>query len=255
MKKIEFLLSAQFPFNIPSPIPASDLIPEWWKQGEAFISKTDLSLNVLDKEDRAAGMKSCIPFLDGITSGYLLLTWADIEITENHNEVVKWQYVEKNENGMWKETESNINWDMVGERTGAIGHSMPRPAGYAINHLTWNSKWGIKVPKGWSVLITHPLSRFELPFITSSAIMDSDRFSSHGSIPFFIKKGWTGVIPKGTPYAHIIPIKRSSWISFNRVQPEKYQFIAKSARMVQYGFYRSKLWIPKKYKAVKNDIQ
>ena len=68
-------------------------------------------------------------------------------------------------------------------------------------------------------------------------------------------RSWTGVIPKGTPYAHVIPIKRSSWISFNRVQPEKDQFIAKSARMVQYGFYRSKLWIPKKYKAVKNDIQ
>ena len=250
MKKIEFLLASTFPFEIPEPIPASELLPDWWKNGESFISKQDGSLNVDGKDDRAAGMKSCIPFLDGLTSGYLLLTWADIEILENHNERIKYRYVEKDENGIWKE--SDINWDLVGERTGAIGHTMPRPAGYAINHMTWQSKWGIKVPRGWSVLYTHPLSRFELPFFTASAIMDSDRFASHGSAPFFIKKDWTGIIPKGTPFAQIIPIKRSSWVSKSVRQGREDQYIAASARMVPYGFYRSKLWVPKKYKADKD---
>jgi hypothetical protein len=57
------------------------------------------------------------------------------------------------------------------------------------------------------------LNRFDLPFTTTSGIMDSDSYSTSGNLPFFIKKGFTGVIPAGTPIAQLIPIKRTSWTS------------------------------------------
>ena len=44
-----------------------------------------------------------------------------------------------------------------------------------------------------------------------SGIIDSDKYSSPGNLPFFIKEGFTGMIPAGTPYLQIVPIKRSSW--------------------------------------------
>ena len=47
-----------------------------------------------------------------------------------------------------------------------------------------------------------------------AGLIDSDKFFGPGNIPFFVKEGFTGTIEKGTPYAQIIPIKRSSWSSF-----------------------------------------
>ena len=33
-----------------------------------------------------------------------------------------------------------------------------------------------------------------------------------GNVPFFIKSGFEGVIPAGTPIAQLIPIKREKWV-------------------------------------------
>jgi antitoxin (DNA-binding transcriptional repressor) of toxin-antitoxin stability system len=33
----------------------------------------------------------------------------------------------------------------------------------------------------------------------------------HGSIPFYIKNGFEGVIKSGTPVAQIIPFKQENW--------------------------------------------
>jgi hypothetical protein len=51
-----------------------------------------------------------------------------------------------------------------------------------------------------------------LPFTISAAIVDSDQFNAPGNIPFFLKEGFEGIIPEGTPFAQIIPIKRASWM-------------------------------------------
>jgi hypothetical protein len=44
--------------------------------------------------------------------------------------------------------------------------------------------------------------------------MDSDKFHGNGNIPFFIKKNFEGIIPAGTPFAQIYPIKREKWKSW-----------------------------------------
>jgi hypothetical protein len=41
--------------------------------------------------------------------------------------------------------------------------------------------------------------------------MDADKYSTSGNLPFFMKEGFTGMIPAGTPIAQLIPIKRASW--------------------------------------------
>ena len=101
----------------------------------------------------------------------------------------------------------------IGERIGLTGHTMPRPAGHLNNHLIWLPQWGWKTPRGYSTLVTHPFNRFDLPFTTTTAIIDSDKYWGAGNIPFFLKDGFEGIIPKGTPYVQIIPIKRKKWLS------------------------------------------
>ncbi len=249
MKKIRFYLRPDLPFYVDPPMPGSSLIPDWFRKGESFLSRETNKVASKDDPFKTAGMKGCMPFFDSLTSGYLLLTWADVEITKNDDDggLLEFKYLEPDIYG--KPTETNNDYRMIIERTGDLGHTIPRPVGHSYNHMAWSSQWGMSLPKGWSLLITHPMNRFDLPFTTMSAIMESDRFSPNGNIPFFIQKGWTGVIPKGTPFAQIVPIKRSSWISTFSKMTTKDKFLAISAREVDYGFYRSKIWVPKKYKA------
>jgi hypothetical protein len=176
------------------PIPAKKNIAEWYKEGETSY--------IFDGKSHP-GLKTCKPFLDVMISGYYLLTPFDIQVirTDSGNVEFLWDGPDE-----WA--------DFVGERTGDIGSTIPRPSGHSHNHLVWSSKWGWKTPRGWSSIITHPINRADLPFTTTSGLIDSDKFFGPGNIPFFIKSDFFGIIEKGTPFAQIIPIKRDSWASF-----------------------------------------
>jgi hypothetical protein len=194
MKIIRFFSKKEY-FNLGQPTPMKKLLPSWYKQSETTITNPE-------NGEEISGLKRCIPFLDAMLSGYALVTPVDI-------------FVSKNEDGTL-----NIRWnspeifqDFIAERVKELGEKMPRPAGHYPNHLAFRGFWGIKTPRGWSALVVHPLNRHDLPFTITAGIMDSDKYSTSGNIPFFIKEDFVGVIPAGTPFAQIIPIKRSDWSS------------------------------------------
>ena len=190
MKMIKFIPNFSIDKSFKQPVPIKNLIPEWYTKAERFYYSKH--------GEEFPGLKTCVPFLDGMISGYALVTQEDI-------------YVSKDEDGNLKvEWASGSNF--IGERKGMPGHTIPRPAGHEQNHLVWSGNWGWKTPKGYSTLITHPLNRFDLPFTTLSAIVDTDEYNAWGNIPWFIKTGFEGVIPAGTPYAQLIPIKRDKWV-------------------------------------------
>jgi hypothetical protein len=131
---------------------------------------------------------------------------------------------------------------------GDIGHTIPRPEGHCKNHMIFSGQWGARLPKGWSLLLTHPLNRFDLPFATTSGIIDSDEWWAGGNIPFFFKENFEGIIPKGTPFAQLIPIKRSSWTSYTSVlSVSRNTYLADKARSVPIGWYKKNIWTKKKY--------
>lgn len=175
------------------PVPAKKTVPQWFKDAEVTFtvpgSKTPMS-----------GLKKCIPYLDVLTSGYMLVTPADIYISQN-----------KSGDGIDVKWDESPSGSFIDERPKELGATMPRPEGFAPNHMVWVGRWGWKVPRGYSVLVTHPFNRLDLPFHTQSAIIDSDSFFAPGNIPFFINKSFSGKIPKGTPFAQLLPIKRDSW--------------------------------------------
>lgn len=177
------------------PIPCKKNIPQWYKDGETTY--------FLDGKENP-GLKTCKPFLDSMISGYYLLIPFDIDISYDDDNNIKFE---------WDGPEQWAGF--VNERKGDIGKTIPKPEGFKHNHLIWSSMWGWKTPRGWSSLLTHPVNRLELPFYTVSGIIDSDKFFAGGNIPFFIKDGFVGTIEKGTPFAQVIPIKRSRWSSFS----------------------------------------
>lgn len=192
MKTIRFFSRKEFE-NLGQPIPAKKVLPEWYRKSE---------LDLVDKDtgEKSSGLKRCVPFMDAMISGYVLVTPMDI-------------YVSKNEDGTlhlgWNS--DDVFKDFISERPKELGELMPRPAGHMPNHLAFKGFWGFKTPRGWSVLVVHPLNRHDLPFTITSGIMDADKYSTSGNIPFFIKEDFVGVIPAGTPFAQLIPIKRAKW--------------------------------------------
>jgi len=172
--------------------PEKTSLPQWWKDGESSHGDPVMP-----------GLKTCVPFMEIMMTGYVLKIPFDI-------------YVSKNEDGS-----TNIRWNspegwggFVGERPKELGATIPRPEGHEPMGFTWASMWSWKTPRGYSTLVTHPFNRNDLPFTTLAGLMDSDKFHGNGNIPFFIKKNFEGIIPAGTPFAQIYPIKREKWKSW-----------------------------------------
>jgi hypothetical protein len=228
MKIIKFTCSDRtYPLNVP--VPAKKMIPQWYKDGETFyVAK--------GSQESSAGLKTCIPFLDILTAGYLLVTPFDI-------------FVGKKEDGSLSiEWNSPDSWqDFINQRPYESGKTIPRPAGHIDAHFVWTNRWGWKTPRGYSTIVTHPYNRFDLPFTTMSGFMDSDKVFINGNVPFFLREGFYGLIPEGTPYAQVIPIKRKHWKYIN--SPENYDLVVKQSIKInsEKAYYKKRSWIRKEY--------
>jgi hypothetical protein len=237
-RTIRFIPTSWFPSTVPvkpslpSPKPASKYVPEWYAKSERWVGNNNMP--VITNGSNNPGLKLCVPFLDGLTAGYILELHTDIEVK------------------VISPTESELHWMSVPEplsqRDARLGEKIPRPAGHLETHFAWVGQWGISVPKGYSVLLTHPFNRFDLPFTTLSGVMDSDASHPSGNIPFFLKANWSGVIEAGTPIAQVIPFKREAWnhevVTDEKAIKETVQQSFDSRRVLQ-GYYKKNHWTRK----------
>jgi hypothetical protein len=150
-------------------------------------------------------IKRCPPFVDAMTSGFLIPLVCDLRV----------------ENG-------SITWDFDIPPGGAI--DFPRsPVGFhdvsqVIDTplfepdrfiIKFHNLWSIEAPQGYSLLFTHPLNRFDLPFTTLSGIVDCDTYRD-GWVHFpahWHDMNFSGLLPMGTPIAQCLPVKRESWVA------------------------------------------
>jgi hypothetical protein len=195
MKSIEFYpASKDAEIIIPPPKPASNYIPQWYKDEKIFQGGAP---KFSDGEILNKTIKSCAPFFDAYNTGYIQETWCDIHFSFSEN-YFNFSYA-FGPSPLSSRDEVNIK----------IQNSF-RPL-----ELIWKVYWVPKLEKGYSAMITHPLNRYELPFLTATGIIDSDNFyhTFPGNYPFYLYKNFEGIIPAGTPMYQIIPVKRDSWKS------------------------------------------
>jgi hypothetical protein len=174
---------------IPRPQSSKKYIPNGLKICQLRFQK----LMDLDQDDYTA--KKCIPFLDSLTSGYTQELACDV-------------YIECNT----EEDDPEINYRWSGEfrplstrrEDTNSSNSMPHFPGYYKTEFHWNTFWEPKTPPGYSTFYFHPANRFDLPFITHNGIIDTDKWPITGPLPFVIKKGFSGLIPAGTPIYQMI---------------------------------------------------
>jgi hypothetical protein len=223
---------------IPPPIKSK--APDWYKGIPMYQKKSDELLEELVIKNRSANysIKSCMPFLDSLTSGYTLNLWCDVQVKiEDGVTYIKWL----NQNQELSPIESSPD------------PKVPSMPGFTPYIFSWISHWGIKTPRGYSCLFTHPLNRSDLPFHTTSGIIDTDKWGIWGTQPFALIEGWEGVIPAGTEVAQFFPFKREEWKSKVDKETKKgslsewanFEYQRHSSKFR--GFYRSKYWQKKNY--------
>lgn len=207
------------------------VMPMWYKKIEKFKNgKVDVgNLTV----------KSCYPFMDTFLAGYYIPAPVDFVVVNTEKGIeIKCKKISEKYNDM----------SFIGKRDGSSTPGMQAPIGFHSQEFTWVTKLIIQSPKDYSLLITHPLNRHDLPFYTLSGIVDAEYGMQGGNVPFFIKKGFEGIIPAGTPIAQVIPIKRDSW-KLER-DPSLLELDEKNGKFSQkyiYGWYKRFHWHKKEY--------
>lgn len=205
--------------HIQGPIPAKSAISQWYKDIQPSKQKN---------------VKNCIPFLDTMTSGYIQLTWEDIHVRRIEDSVDVY-------------TKNKTNVPLINIRTKS---DISISENFYNIEFVWLRNWSVELPDGYSALVTHPLNRYDLPFVTLSGIVDFDTYNHTkvGNIPFYLSKNFEGVIPKGTPMFQIIPIKRDSWISKKEIYNEEVWNQKENKRsLVQDSAYKKMFWQKKSF--------
>jgi hypothetical protein len=211
-----------------------DVIPEWFKKIEKF------SGGKLSVFPSSITVKSCAPFLDAFLTGYYIPAPVDFLVEQTEfGPQISWQFFDNDYN----ET------DFINERNPGMIPTLPIPEGFSPNHFSWSTKQILKVENGYSLLITHPLNRDDLPFRTMSGVVDANYAMSGGKLPFLLKKGYEGIIKAGTPIAQIIPIKSEPWRLERNTNLLKEAKLARSESLKNIiGWYKDKHWNRKEYK-------
>jgi len=202
---------------LEKPKPAKNFLPIWWKKND-FFEKNDNGESTVPP---LPTFKGCMPFLDSLTTGYMAYTTQELYVSNNKNLEINW---------------SNLPEPLILRKKETDG--IPVPAGCSEFHFAWNFNFGFFLPKGYSALFTHPLNRHDLPFISSSGIIDEGCWWS-GRFSFWLKKDFSGIIPINTPIVQIIPFKRENWIS--ELRPDLKKDAEKKLNEKNnyfYGFYK-----------------
>jgi hypothetical protein len=198
-RKIEFVAKTRtVAAYIDPPVTASLAVPKWYKNSKRFDGERVLFDGVAASTNGT--IKGCIPVLDSMTAGYIQKSWADVLVRyENEKLIVRTAGAEP----------------VVIQRDDRDKALLPTPTGYGSTFFAFRRPWLPKTPYGYSVLYCHPSYHTDLPFLVLPGIVDSDQFQGAGeaSPGFFLKEGFEGLIPKGTPIYQIIPFKREAWVS------------------------------------------
>jgi hypothetical protein len=206
MPEISFVCGATEHGIIAEPQPANHVIQEWYKK----LPTVDQAEKTVSNS--AKTVKTCMPFLDAMTLGYILPVPIDITFDVG---------------GGGRTLSSNYRYP----RDGIVsvhhdyqikGH--PKEGQTVVKILTL---WAIHTPPGWSCLIVPPLNRPGLPLEPVAGVIDTDTLRTYIVIPCFINLA-DGLhdIPRGTPLAQVIPFERRETELVVRAGSEEENMIA-----------------------------
>ncbi len=180
---------------LPRPMPAMLGLPEWFK---ALPQKAFSEIG----QEEVLTIKKCPPIIDAMAYGFLMPLVCDLKV---ENGEFTWQ--RDLPTGIANYSRSPIDFHDSSQVAGTPFFDEDRFI------IKFNNFWTIELPPGYSLLVTHPINRDDLPFTTLTGLVDADlyceafvHFPARWRDPEF-----NGTLAKGTPVAQCLPIKREIW--------------------------------------------
>lgn len=230
---IEFVCAPELIGRIPVPERAIRFAPEWFKRLNREMGTTYAS------GLPAKSAKGCLPLTDAFSLGFVVPLPFDVcfMVPEDRVDIqVAWAP------GLPFRPVEQHHPAQIGAPAPPFERTMP---------LKFTNPWRIKVPEGYSVLFTQPLSRPDLPFTCFSGVVDCDRFDTTVNLPF----AWTGpsgdhALPAGTPIAQLVPIRRDTLLKREVARASTADELAEQAEAARrkYGeesTYAREWWVKK----------
>ena len=181
---------------LPRPSLALLGLPDWFKAMPASAFSSVMQTEQLT-------VKKCPPFIDAMTHGFLIPLVTDLRIEDG---AFSWDF-EMPGGAITSYSRSPLDFH---DSAQVAGTPLFKDDTFVIK---FNNFWTIESPPGYSLLVTHPVNRYDLPFVTLTGLIDTDLYKDN-FINFPARwrdHSFRGVLPKGTPVAQLVPIKREAW--------------------------------------------
>lgn len=197
--KIEFVCDARDHSVIAEPVPAKSVIPDWFRKLPA-VDKSQVHAT-----NNGLTIKRCMPFLDAMTTGWVLPVGATVrlEIKDNGATV-------------------DAGWEI--DRVMVSNHGMHQVAGNPYGHrppCKLHNYWTVKTPPGWSCLFLPLLNRPNSVIEIVCGVVDTDSYQSLINFPFFaVAADGVYTLERGTPMVQIIPFQRDTTHIAGQVRTE-----------------------------------
>lgn len=232
--KVVFRCPPELEAVLPRPSLALLGLPEWFKAmpGSAFSG-------LLQTEQPT--VKKCPPFIDAMTHGFLIPLVTDLKIGDG---VFSWDF-ELPGGAITGYSRSPLDFH---DNSQVAGTPLFKDDTFVIK---FNNFWTIESPPGYSLLVTHPVNRYDLPFVTLTGLIDTDLYKDN-FINFPARwhdHSFRGVLPRGTPVAQCIPVKRELWSAqFETITGDAVTRLQVTAAAVggERGVYRRQFRAPKR---------
>jgi len=181
------------------PVPASNVLPEWYKNLPRYvIDKSGLNATEMAKigYQTPQTIRGCLPVLDYMKSGYIIKASADIIVTP-------------------KTLDGKKDWDWASPAMRCEGHPHEQcPIDIdGTKHIYFKvmNSWRVKTPAGCSCYFYQPDFFLQGKLKLFPAVVDTDTYTDSVNFPGIIIANETFLIRAGDPLMVVFPFVRTAW--------------------------------------------
>ena len=230
---IEFSTSDKDILEMFPVLPASKVIPEWYKEMPIEIPEIEPYT-----KPHTPSIKRCMPVLDYMTTGYVIRATYEVNIK---------QYIdEKFFAGFDFKCRHTDNY--IGKHP---WHQAQFKAedGKKHHYLKINQPWHITTPSGYSCMLFDPYYRFRKEYSIFPGVVDTDKHNEPIGLVGIIKEANFSIKP-GDPLVVVFPFKREDWKMTLTERTDEWERSSYKYRLSTYwaGIYQRLMHTKKSFK-------
>ena len=216
--EVKFLCDSKHEGVFDLPVPASRVLPDYYKQMPNSTSKTEHPV-FNDRGDPGETMKKCMPVFDSMTAGYLITLITDVYVQNDHSHGKAFTW-------------SAEDFVAIDSHPDGQFPGLPIPEGYdTASAYKFVNPWQVVTPPGYSCLFVQPMWHYDLPFHVFPGVVDTDQHPVPVNFPFLMRSDFEGYLRKGTPIAQVIPFRREEFVASGGVRDSEDDKAWRKARL------------------------